>query len=717
MFKIVGNHENQQHNGALHKLIKQFVPYSQEKLGWDQPVIINLLADPENAQNPLGKTAHYEPSSKKITLFTTGRHPKDILRSLSHELVHHKQNCQGFFTSNMKTSPGYAQEDGDLRKMEEDAYLEGNMKFRDWEDGIKQQLLQQEIKQMDIDELINEMAEGYLQQEQASCPPGHAWDAEQEACVGTTAAPAPVKQTPVATPVTKRAATLPPTTADEEAEEEKLRKRLDMPPMTQKKAAGKGSAVVQKAAGSKKAVDTKAKRRGKGKRVPLSKRHGGRQMGRTLWKAMTTKAKGLGKKWSQLPYKDETRVAYRDWLAGKPVSAAMDAGQPMASAGDKLGSKSKYKVSDEGVAGLVKRLSKDPKLASQISAIARNPKHPKHKMAKAALKQFAGKWGLKSGLKEGLPLGAGLNPDETNENLEPETGSEKKWTIKHKNKKGETITLTLIASKKVYDDPKLRRREEEKARKKSDRQGEAKKKKKKKRQRVRMPEGTNENWLKEGLVDINKLLEDIVEEAYIKLNEDNVPPGWTLVPDQYETGRTCYDTPMGLRCTASPKEIEQRSADQEKGLFDPYNVAGGERLDHSTIIADLIGGSDDGEMRDVRDLGPRAGLAATNVPTDVFNIAGGENVPAEIRGGDTMTDDEKLRKLKLAGALQETEGETSLCPDGSKKIYDDQKGWVCRPGSSRGPGPKEPRKNENWYRGNKDQLLFEELTKKWTKKR
>ena len=33
---------------------------------------------------------------------------------------------------------GYAQTDDHLRKMEEDAYLRGNMTFRDWEDNYKQ---------------------------------------------------------------------------------------------------------------------------------------------------------------------------------------------------------------------------------------------------------------------------------------------------------------------------------------------------------------------------------------------------------------------------------------------------------------------------------------------------------------------------------------------------------------------------------------------------
>ena len=45
----------------------------------------------------LGKTAHYEPASMEITVYTDGRHPKDMMRSIAHELVHHKQNENGMF--------------------------------------------------------------------------------------------------------------------------------------------------------------------------------------------------------------------------------------------------------------------------------------------------------------------------------------------------------------------------------------------------------------------------------------------------------------------------------------------------------------------------------------------------------------------------------------------------------------------------------------------
>ena len=61
----------------------------------------------------------------RITIFVDKRHAKDILRSLSHELVHHKQNCEGKL-ANMKAGEGYAQKSPHLRNMEAEAYLLGN---------------------------------------------------------------------------------------------------------------------------------------------------------------------------------------------------------------------------------------------------------------------------------------------------------------------------------------------------------------------------------------------------------------------------------------------------------------------------------------------------------------------------------------------------------------------------------------------------------------
>ena len=124
----------------LKDLTNKFLPFAQKRIGFNRPPVINFNSDEENAKNPLGSTAHYDPNNMVIVIYIDGRHIKDILRSLAHELVHHCQNCNGKFNRKFSTEPGYAQSDKFLRGMEEEAYKLGNLCFRDWEDEIKQQL-------------------------------------------------------------------------------------------------------------------------------------------------------------------------------------------------------------------------------------------------------------------------------------------------------------------------------------------------------------------------------------------------------------------------------------------------------------------------------------------------------------------------------------------------------------------------------------------------
>ena len=118
-------------------LMKSLYEASKESLGFDIDAKIVVLTNEGNSNNPLGKTAYYDPADHKIGLYTQGRHVKDIMRSLSHELVHHSQNCRGDFKEGIATIEGYAQEDGHLREMEREAYETGNLIFRDWEDNYK----------------------------------------------------------------------------------------------------------------------------------------------------------------------------------------------------------------------------------------------------------------------------------------------------------------------------------------------------------------------------------------------------------------------------------------------------------------------------------------------------------------------------------------------------------------------------------------------------
>jgi len=120
------------------EMLKDFYPFAKERFGFDRSVNIKYLSNPQNSADPLGKTAFYESENDTVNVYVDNRHPKDILRSISHELVHHTQNCRGQL-SNISTAgeQGYAQNDLHLREMERQAYELGNMCFRDWEDGYK----------------------------------------------------------------------------------------------------------------------------------------------------------------------------------------------------------------------------------------------------------------------------------------------------------------------------------------------------------------------------------------------------------------------------------------------------------------------------------------------------------------------------------------------------------------------------------------------------
>jgi len=122
----------------LKPLIGKLTLFAKDRMGFAHPPRLFLRSDSENSQKMLGKTAHYDPQEKAITLFTHSRHPKDILRSYAHELVHHTQNLRGDLSPEKcgEMSQGYAQENEHMRNMEKEAYLQGNMCFRDFEDTL-----------------------------------------------------------------------------------------------------------------------------------------------------------------------------------------------------------------------------------------------------------------------------------------------------------------------------------------------------------------------------------------------------------------------------------------------------------------------------------------------------------------------------------------------------------------------------------------------------
>ena len=110
---------------------------AKNKFNIQQAPNLILRQDKKNAELVFGRTAHYNPEEKTIVIFITNRHPKDILRSFYHELIHHVQNERGDLKISGDLSPTYAQDNDHMRNMEKEAYLEGNLLLRDHEDQFK----------------------------------------------------------------------------------------------------------------------------------------------------------------------------------------------------------------------------------------------------------------------------------------------------------------------------------------------------------------------------------------------------------------------------------------------------------------------------------------------------------------------------------------------------------------------------------------------------
>jgi hypothetical protein len=116
-------------------LIKSLTEYMLDK-GMNirpLPKVIFNENDIENAKNFFGKTAYYNPHKREIVLYTYGRHPKDVTRSFSHEMIHHEQNCNNKLNN---ITAQNTNEDDDLLEIEREAYEKGNIIFRNWTDSL-----------------------------------------------------------------------------------------------------------------------------------------------------------------------------------------------------------------------------------------------------------------------------------------------------------------------------------------------------------------------------------------------------------------------------------------------------------------------------------------------------------------------------------------------------------------------------------------------------
>lgn len=149
--------------------IKNYTKYFTDihpELKKNLPKIILKNGNTKNASDFFGKTAYYDPINKEIILYTEGRHPKDIVRSYAHELVHHLQNIQNRLGNITTTNTN---EDSNLYNLEIEAYLEGNINFRNWTDTLNENILPQE-------KFAQETGQDYIQQSLKNIPLRNKYD-------------------------------------------------------------------------------------------------------------------------------------------------------------------------------------------------------------------------------------------------------------------------------------------------------------------------------------------------------------------------------------------------------------------------------------------------------------------------------------------------------------------------------------------------------------
>ena len=113
--------------------------YLDKQLHIKQTPSIKLINSKSNSNKDFGFTGHYDPKSNGVVLYVTDRHDTDVLRSFAHEVIHHWQNERGTLVSaeNSVSDGHYAQTDPNLRRREMEAYMFGNILFRDWSDEQK----------------------------------------------------------------------------------------------------------------------------------------------------------------------------------------------------------------------------------------------------------------------------------------------------------------------------------------------------------------------------------------------------------------------------------------------------------------------------------------------------------------------------------------------------------------------------------------------------
>ena len=116
------------------KYIKSLIVFMREQHLRIDP-LPEIELNPEEQDGLFMKTGYYSPDEKRVVVFTYGRALKDVLRTVAHEFIHHMQNLQN--PDKDWGTGGDLKADRKLRGIEGEAFLLGNIIFREWTEKMK----------------------------------------------------------------------------------------------------------------------------------------------------------------------------------------------------------------------------------------------------------------------------------------------------------------------------------------------------------------------------------------------------------------------------------------------------------------------------------------------------------------------------------------------------------------------------------------------------
>lgn len=129
-------------NSPREKTIRRFISSiadhcRESGLGIDPMPEVSLDFTENGEDDPTIDTGSYSGEDNVIIIRCGNRQLKDILRTFSHELAHHMQhleNPEGFESADKS---GNLVDNGELERIEGDAYRRGNLLFRKWTETLK----------------------------------------------------------------------------------------------------------------------------------------------------------------------------------------------------------------------------------------------------------------------------------------------------------------------------------------------------------------------------------------------------------------------------------------------------------------------------------------------------------------------------------------------------------------------------------------------------